>query len=175
MNKVQGMVLVFLLTIATVATQVPAQPSTSPRPQAERRAQDFGFRFEFGCDVLHDIYDSFSRTFVRTLEKEHKVRVVLSAQQMDQIYRAIRDIDFFNYPESFSGVPEGLAEYITTNPRHMYLLEVRNNGAVHRVRWNDGTRPWTDQAVRIRSLFLLIADYLQARPDVARLPGYACE
>ena len=172
--------LVFLLTIVTVATRVPPQPSTGPRPQDERRAQDFGFRFEFGC-TTPDVYDSFSSTFVRTWvnfpdRKEQKVRIVLDAQQMDRIYRTVRDIDFFSYPEQFSGVPEGLREVILTVPHRTYLLEVRNNGIVHRVKWNDGTKPWTDQATRIRSLFLLITDYLRAQPDVARLtPQYPCE
>jgi hypothetical protein len=90
MNNVQGMLLVFLLTIATITTQVPAQPSTSPRPEAERRAQDFGFRFEFGCDAPHDIYDSFSSTFARSLEKQYKIRVVL--RSMSRIARYIWSI-----------------------------------------------------------------------------------
>lgn len=170
------MVLVFLLTIAAVAAQVPPEPSPTLRLQEVRRSQDFGFRFEFGCGSP-DIYDSFGSTFTRSWDsKEQKIRVGLSAEQMDRICRTIRDIDFFSYPEHFSGVPQGLREVTVTTPHQSYLLEVRNNGAVHRVRWNESLTPWTDQATRIRSLFLLITEYLRAHPDVARLPRkYPCE
>jgi hypothetical protein len=147
--------------------------------QAETNRPRFTFRFEFGC-ATPDVYDSANNTFTRTwidfpARKQASVRVALTEQQTDAIVRTVREIDFFAYPEKFSGVPEGVRETTITIPSTSYVLEVRN-GTVHRVQWNDGTKPITEQARRLQMLFVQIVDYLGQHPGVKGLPPqFPCE
>ena len=162
-----------LLSITSFAALPQSQP-------IERRHRNFSFRFEFGCEAVPDVYDSFTRIFTRTWlnfpeRKEQNVSVVLSEAQMDHIHRAIHEINFFDYPSQFVGVPP-VEQTIVTIPHLRYLMEVRESGAAHRVRWTDSTKPSTERADRLRALFSLLMGFLREHSEVKKLPPqYPCE
>jgi|SRR5688572_1576230 len=169
-----------LITAAAVLLSITSLTALAQQQRVEPPHRNFSFRFEFGCAAVPDVYDSFTRLFVRTWvnfpeRKEQRVLVVLSAPQMDHIHRAIHDINFFDYPPQFVGVQQ-VEQTIVTIPHLSYLMEVRESGAAHRVRWTDSTKPTTEQADRLRALFSSLMGFLRGHSEVKKLPPqYPCE
>jgi hypothetical protein len=149
------------------------------RPKAQ--AADFAFRFEYGCGLYQDRFDTFSSSFTRNLNgvdpsATATIRLSLSSEQMRAISEAVEGLRFFDYPAKFSGGRAGVDEVITVTPAYMYRLEVRSAGRLHTVTWNDGTLPSSLEADRLHKLFELITGFITEHPDVKGLPSrFACE
>jgi hypothetical protein len=151
---------------------------------AAAQAGDFGFRFEVGScpgppvkDLPNGVIerlDTFTGVFTENLGGEPArsvtAKISLTDAQMTTIYRTIESIRFFDYPSTFVGVPAGLQEFITTTPSNTYRLEVRNAGVVHGVSWNDGHKPTTVEADRLRDLFSMVLGFIHDHPEFKRLP-----
>ena len=167
-------------TVAAVLLSFSSLTALAQSQRVEQPHKNFSFRFEFGCTFVPDVYDSFTRLFMRTWvnfpeRKEQKVSVVLNERQMDHIHRAIHEINFFDYPPQFVGVQQ-IERTIVTIPHLSYLMEVREGGAAHRVRWTDSTKPTTEQADRLRALFSSIMGLLREQSELKKLPPqYPCE
>jgi hypothetical protein len=141
------------------------------RPKAQ--AADFAFRFEYGCVLYQDRFDTFSSSFTRNAAT---IRLSLSPEQMRAISEAVEKIRFFDYPATFSGGRAGVDEVISVTPAFIYRFEVRRAGRSHTVTWDDGTLPASLEADRLHKLFELITGFITEHPDVKRLPSRgACE
>ena len=134
---------------------------------------DFGFRFSAQRCVTESI-DTFTGVFTKELGGEPSrtatVQLSLSDAQMGTIYQTIEKIRFFDYPSPFYGVPKGISTITEFGPASTYRLEVRNDGVVHTVSWNDAFRPTTDEADRLRALFSMITEFIHRDPGFQRLP-----
>jgi hypothetical protein len=142
---------------------------------AAAQAGDFGFRFEVTrCLLDAERLDTFVGEFTKNLggspARIVTAKISLTDAQMTTIYRTIESIRFFDYPSTFVGVPAGLQEVITTTPSNTYRLEVRNAGVVHSVSWNDGQKPMTVEADRLRDLFSMVLGFIHDHPEFKRLP-----
>jgi hypothetical protein len=89
---------------------------------------------------LTERFDSLSGEFTKQLASDGQeaartvtAHIALTDVQMREIYRAVENIKFFDYPSTFVGVPKGLEQVMEFSPSHTYRLEVRNGGTVHTV------------------------------------------
>lgn len=147
------------------------------------QSNDFGFRFEFGpCSPwVTERLDTFSGVFEANLGGEPTrtatARMSLTDAQMTAIYRAVENIGFFDYPSKFIGVPSGVRETTATSPAPTYRLEVRKEGAVHIVAWEDAYKPSSAEADRLRDLFSMVRDFIHEHQEFKRLPrpSVGCE
>jgi hypothetical protein len=171
--------VMFQRMVATVAVVVCATTASHAAAQAD----DFGFRLEDRL-CLMERYDSVSGVFTKELASDgHEpartvtAKIVLTDVQMREIYQAIENIRFFDYPSAFVGVPKGLEQVMEFSPSHTYRLEVRNRGAVHTVEWKDAARPTTPEADRLRNLIFMVQGFVHVHPEFKRLPPAvrACE
>jgi hypothetical protein len=97
-------------------------------------------------------------------------RIALTDVQMSAINRTIEDIRFFDYPSAFRGVPEGLQSGTEFHPSRKYRMEVQNRGAVHTIVWDDGAKPTTERADRLRNLFSMVPGFIHDHPEFKRFP-----
>jgi hypothetical protein len=92
--------------------------------------------------------DTFDGVFTANLGGEPArivtSRMSLTNAQMDEISRTIERIKFFDYPSPFVGAPAGGRG--RTSPATTYRLEVRKDGAVHTVSWQDAYNPSSAEA-----------------------------
>ena len=143
------------------------------RNNVAAQAADFGFRFEVGT-CLTERLDTFDGVFVKDIGGEPArtvtAHISLTDAQMTEIYRAIENIRFFDYPSTFSGVPTGLNEVAEFHPAPTYRFEVRNGASVHTVSWKDAYKPTTAEADRLRDFFSMVLGFIHEHPAFKRLP-----
>jgi len=177
----------FRRALAVVAVFLLCSPTAR---LAAAQAGDFDFRFEFGPCLVPSVgfpnggterLDTFNGVFTENLGGEPArtvtAKISLTASQMGAIRQAIENIRFVDYPSRFVGVPAGVQEVTTTVPAPTYRLEVRLSGAVHTVAWDDGSKPSSVEADRLRDLFLMMLRFIHEHPEFKRLPrpAIACE
>jgi len=142
---------------------------------------NFGFRFESsGIGCLTERLDTFSGTFTYTgpfTESPVAIplqtltaRIVLTDAQLRTIYQAIEDIRFFDYPPAFVGLPEDRKSAREFHPSRLYRMEVRSGGSEHAVVWDDGAKPTTADADRLRDLFSTVLGFIHQHPEFKRFP-----
>ena len=155
--------------------------------QAPTPADDFAFRLEYGVCTT-DVLDTFQGTFVRDLGgpvPPLSIPLTLPQPSRDMALQAVLDARFFDYPSEFRTTPPSCT--VKTNaiggswaecpgvsafaPSNHYKLTVRNAGVTHTVSWQDGIRPSTEQADRLRQMLQTIIEMVRALPELQRLPG----
>jgi hypothetical protein len=160
-------VVIALILCVLRGTSAAAQPA------------DFGFRFEStGVGCLTERLDTFSGMFTYTGPFTNSTvaiplqtltaHIALTDVQMSAINRTIEDIRFFDYSSAFRGVPEGLQSVTEFHPSRKYRMEVQNRGAVHTVVWDDGAKPTTEKADRLRNLFSMVLGFIHEHSEFKR-------
>ena len=126
-------------------------------------AADFAFQFTFGSCAL----DTTTGLLTHDRAPRVQVSLTLAEDQMAAIAASLAEIAFFNYPSTFIGTPPGLTAYSINAAAPTYRMSVQLGEKNHVVTWTDSTRPSTDEADRLRSLFERILGF------IGRQPGYA--
>jgi hypothetical protein len=151
-----------------------ASASAQPLP-----AGDFGFRFQFGM-CWTETFDSFAGTYTHDADGDEKraisTQFSLTDAQMRTIYQSIEQIRFFDYPSPFYGYVTGLPGVTVVHPSRAYRLTVRNGGVVHEVSWDDRTRPWSEEALRLQAFFTMLIGIIHDHPELKKLsrPRMGC-
>ena len=157
---------------------------------AGARAQpaDFSFRFEFGCESP-DILDTFTGSFTRLwhddvpsakiqprpayVQPSTTIPLRLSNEQTALIAEAIEQARFWSYPADFTrsgrAVPAEATAITTVVPFQSYKLEVRREGRIQSVSWDDKSLRSSEEANRLRQLFALIRTTVYEYPAVQQL------
>ena len=136
---------------------------------------DFDFRFRFGHCSTTDELDTFTGWFTRQLADggTEMVQLSLTADQTRYLYEKVQKINFFNYPSTFRG--ETPQPPIVTNRISFptYQLDVRSNGRMHSVQWDDDEAAMDPQADGLRRLFGWAVGFILENTQVSRLPPAA--
>jgi hypothetical protein len=148
-------------TGAVVATEIIVSPNLVKTPP-----EDFAVRLEFGACTT-DVFDMFKGTFRRVIgtKPDALVDVALPPDVRNNIYQAIVDAHFFEYPEEFSP-----RTTMIVSPAEHYRLLVRSGGVSHEVHWVDNAGASTAEAERLRTLIRRIIRQALELPEVAKLP-----
>jgi hypothetical protein len=157
-----GFSLLFGILLSTTAAH--AQPPASA---------DFALKFEFK-PCLTSSLDTDKNIYTWELglgQGSVSTPLFLTTEETATIADAVRRVGFFDYPAVFGGGQPGAnGDIVTVTPSTIYRLEVRDAGVVHTVTWNDSSRPHTDAANRLLTLFDLLNRIIGERSEVKRLP-----
>jgi hypothetical protein len=130
----------------------------------------FAFQFTFGSCTLD--------TATSTLTSEQGSRVqtpfTLAERDLAAIAEALDAINFFAYPSAFVGVRQGLQAYSIDASATTYRMKVERDGRTHIVSWTDSTRPTTDDADRLRALFMRIVGLIREGAETPLPEGVEC-
>lgn len=170
----------FLRSLAVAVAVISFPAGIGP---ALAQPADFAFRFEYGChDNVNGRLDTFNGTFAAVPTSPNPALSVtiplsLSPEQMRAISDTVEQIRFFDSPAILTGLPAGVSwnEAVKINHPIQFRLEIRHSGRLHVVSGDDEiVSPLTEQASRLRQLFLMIHGMLREYPEVRRLPRFAC-
>lgn len=85
--------------------------------------------------------------------------------QKEKIYQSLKDIDVFGYPEDFEPPTSTLVL-----PSSDFYLEVEINGVSKKINWEQNVYSSTKRAKRLRRVFDLLDDMLDASAAIQALP-----
>src|SRR5262245_25892664 len=132
---------------------------------------DFSFVFQYGHG---DILDTGRGTFTRdgsTPQYALTVTLKLTPRELEDVYRGLVTIDFWNinkYPEIFA-VP--LSPTLTVIPGGSeYTLTVISRGTSKRLRWHDTVFNPYQPAEELRTLLRRIRLMVEGKPEYKNLP-----
>jgi len=154
----------FLLPILGLVTL--AAPQTHGQPPA-----DFDFRFQYGVCSTSEL-DTFTGWFTRELPggAASMAQLSLNASQMRHLYETLTKIDFFHYPSVFQprqGTPANFSNGFWVV---RYQMDVRSNGRMHSVQWDDDQTDRGPHADRLRILFEWAVAFINAAAEAKRVP-----
>lgn len=153
-----------------------SQPPTATREadSGPRAPYNFGFIFRYGCiaSTLNTFKGTFTRQIAGVSPKTATVPMVLSEQEEDRIFRRMREIDLFSYPEMYA-IPtpaSGITSVVI--PANRYYFKVSSGKQTKELSWVDEiTDPNPPEARRLRALFELIEHIIQSHSaELSKLP-----
>ena len=133
-------------------------------------SRDFNLRLRYGIGARNEL-NTFQNTYTKDLILDGTVttRFVLSDAEFEQIKDKMIEIDFFNYPETFT-VARTDTIVVSIEPHATYDFEVKYNSSIKRLHWDDGTISNDQRAERLRELIRLIQSIVETKPEYRQLP-----
>jgi len=132
---------------------------------------DFNLIFKYGVTAKNEL-NTFKGTYTRdmVLDPPVTVRLSLTQDELDSIYRKIVEIDFFDYPDRFEVIPEygELVKIIT--PYTKYYFKVEYKSVVKELWWDDEIKNENEKADKLRDLIKLIRDIIESKEEYKELP-----
>ena len=142
---------------------------------------DFNFVFRYGH--YHVKVKNEMNTFIGTYTKDMvtespiTVKLCLTREDLDRIYRKMMEIEFFSYPEFFNVRQTG---EVLGEGSHWYTfyLRVKKGTETKTVQWNSRyVVSGNEDYDRLKELANLICEIVEAKPEYQRMPkpksGYA--
>lgn len=140
---------------------------------APQDATEFQFVFKYGAgpsprNVLNTAAGTYTRDMV--IPPDITVHLALSEAEVDAVYKKMREIDFFSYPDRFEvTVPPGdLVTMVTPNPN--YYFKVTYDSDVKELSWADSIRNPDARADKLRELIRLIQGFIESKDEYKELP-----
>jgi hypothetical protein len=158
-----------------------ADTITAKEPPSSTRQSNFSLIFRYGPGWENDgsaisgTYNEMN-TLTGTYTKDMisagtvKVNIFLSSGELNHIFSKMLEIEFYNYPSTFSiNLPQGTTTTIVT-PSEKYYFSVTNGSETQELYWDDKIRNEDIQANKLRSLILLIKNIIAAKDAYRALP-----
>jgi len=138
---------------------------------------DINIVFKFGHSVAWGRYGRYNELntyrdiFMKDMVNRGTItaRMCMTEQELQDIYDKAVEIDFFNYPDSYT--PK-LGE-AAARPSHSYnfVLEISNGSVTKKVGWSDRVTPLNDKDFdNLFSLTSFIMDIVRNKPEYKALP-----
>lgn len=168
------LLVLFFCTISTGCNSTPKNES------------GFNLIFKYGIGA-RNILDTYRGTFTKDmiLDPSVTVKLILTEEELDGIYRKIAEIDFFNYPEEFSVALEPDPPVGLVTPYASYYFKVEHKGEVKELWWDDEIvwqNKWLrdskdkiffknrDEAEKLYELISIIREIIENKPEYKELP-----
>jgi hypothetical protein len=132
---------------------------------------DFDFRFQYGICSTSEL-DTFAGWFTRQLPDGTSAMapLALNVSQMRHLYQTITKIDFFHYPSVFQRRPASPSIFSNGFWIVSYRMDVRSDGRMHSVQWDDDQTDRGPQADRLRRLFGWAISFINEAAELKHLP-----
>ncbi len=134
----------------------------------DQMPEDFNFKMEIGVGNMR-IYkiDTFRNTFTSSLDHENDTTIEFQFLLIEKkkIYKIIKDIDVFIYPENYSPTTT-----IQILPSYSYYFESTLNGYTIKINWEENTYSDTKESKNLMKLFDVIFKNAMEDEKVKRLP-----
>jgi hypothetical protein len=149
-------------------------------PWARGDENNFGFIFRENGNTL----DTFQGTYTKEMygDPSVTVKMSLSKDDLDSIYKKMVEIDFFQYPRDLtqhpptSPGPTGIsAPFLVTNPSTTYYFKVASSSGFKEVSWNNrimqvgGDKDL--KIARLKELISVITNIVHSKNEFKSLPA----
>lgn len=150
---------------------------TSTRDTALSTYAEAGFIFKYGTDCSN-IFNSFVGTYTMLADtgKSPSVRLALTSDEVDSIIKVMRNVGFFDFPDTFSYSSGGRISYTAGSGFGVYFgVRYPEAGALQQKElwWIDhnytGLDSVDDNAVQLRWLIQYIRAKLENKPAVKNM------
>lgn len=137
----------------------------------EINGKNFFLKFEYGLGGMN-VLDTFNNTFERDMVEGPPAftSFYLTEEELNNIYKKMIEIDFFNYPGIFSIDVSSEPEIGIVTPNYTYYFKVEINSQVKELSWDDYTINENKKADELRSLIDLIRDIIYSKDAYKTLP-----
>lgn len=153
-----------ILLLTGLCACSPGSPAPGEMPE------DFNFIFKYGVGARNEL-NTFDGTFTKDLIAIAPVTTALafSEEEMERVYRKMRESGFFEYPDEFAiSVESGVTMMVT--PYYSYYFRVFHGGVEKELRWEDRIKNENADADRLRDLIDLIIDIIESKKEYKELP-----
>jgi hypothetical protein len=102
-----------------------------------------------------------------------KTILKLSDEEMNEIYKEMKDIDIFNYPDNLSPNDYYIKlkkPMVLVTPYCSYKFEIYYNGKTKKLLWDDEHQSQDIKATKLRSLINNIQSIIERKSQYKRLP-----
>lgn len=147
---------VIVLIIGGCVTRQPAIP---PATSSE---SNFNLLFKYGFGACNEL-NTFKGICIKDMIGIGKLS--LSNEELDRIYKKMIEIDFFSYPDVFSGNVIGVVK-----PHPSYYFKVEYNSKIKELSWEEKITK-DEKAEKLMELIKLIIDILESKEEYKRLPS----
>lgn len=132
---------------------------------------NFNFFFKYGV-TARNVLDTSGGTFTKDMVNAPGITIdlVLTPEEMNNIYQKMVDIDFFNYPDEFK-VDTSTSELTgLVTPFNTYYFEVEYGDGFKVLAWEDEITNPDAQAEKLRELINLIQSIVESKAEYQALP-----
>ncbi len=132
---------------------------------------DFNLIFKYGVGA-RNVLNTFTGTYTKDMvvDPPITVKLCLSEEDLDRIYRKMVEINFFSYPTKFSPGSRGTVIGEMT-PFSTYYFKVRYKNRVKELYWAARyTYSGNEEAENLKELIDLIIEIIHSKPKYQRLP-----
>lgn len=142
----------------------------SPEQPFETAQSDFNVLFKYGVGA-RNVLNTYEGTYTKDLVLDPPVTTELSLTQDEQnrIYQKMVDINFFEYPDTFSiAVDNEEAGFFT--PFSTYYFKVEHNSTTKELLWEDKIFAEDEKADKLRELINFIREIVESKEEYKKLP-----
>jgi hypothetical protein len=147
--------------------------STRDSTLPSRQTPGLVFKYGFGCD---NILNTFTGTFsIRTDSLPYpSVRLDLTRKELDSVQQKMRDINFFQYPDTFATTVQSGVSVISPHSSYYFGVVYQELGRLKtkELWWEDGelTSDYLDErAIKLRELIQLIRTIVESKQEYVRM------
>jgi hypothetical protein len=157
-------------------------------PSCTSKEGQFNFIFQYGYGSKNkNEMNTYKETYTKDMVSDPPIitDMLLTEEEMNEIYRKMEEIDFFNYPdEFFIMIAPGSSRGVVT-PYLKYYFKVEYEGVIKELRWDDEII-WRDdqlkdsidkiifenkeEAEKLYELISLIREIIENKPEYEELP-----
>lgn len=136
---------------------------------------NFNFIFKYGVNA-RNMLNTFEKTYRKDMIVDPFITIELSLynEELDSIYQKMIEIDFFNYPDTFSIYLPGKGYYIHT-PYYSYYFKVECDSIIKELWWEDKFNYYDknskdEKSDKLKDLIKYIINIIESKREYKALP-----
>lgn len=141
-----------------------------PQQTTETTDADFNLVFKYGVGSRNEL-NTFEQTFTKDMIIDPPITIALSLtkNELDKIYQKMTEINFFDYPDTFSVFLDS-EEGGFFIPYPTYYFRVEYNSNIKELLWHDNILTEDEKATKLRELFKFIRNIIESKEEYKELP-----
>jgi hypothetical protein len=139
-------------------------------PDHETTQSNFNMIFKYGVGA-RNVLDTYAGTYTKDLVLDPPVTTALSLtrEEKNSIYQKMVEIDFFEYPDTFS-ITVDTEEVGFFTPFSTYYFRVEYNSTMKELVWDDKIFAENESAAKLRELIDTILKIIESKEAYKKLP-----
>lgn len=138
------------------------------------RPEDFNFVYKhgyWGKNTLDTFKGTYTKDLVSIVHPTATTKLILSHDEMNQIYQKMCEIDFFSYPDTFvSSVPDSVMP-IAVEPYCIYYFKTLCDSQYKEVYWQADLCYKDEKAKKLEALKDFINAIISSKSEYKKLPA----
>jgi len=160
------------MSVLVLFTLVGCNPS-KPKQSAELPdTTNFNFIFKYGVGAKM-VLNTFDTTFTwdMVVDPPIVINLSLSKKELNEIYKKITEIGFFDYPDTFSIIIPPNSGGCYEEPYSSYYFKVKYDSVIKELWWEaELVEPKDKKAENLMELIMFIVNIIVSKEEYKKLP-----